>query len=1494
MNSNLKIGTVVEVRIIDILKPSLIITDFDFDYIGRISILDLAWSYGESKKIFNSLVIGDRIRAVIIEANHTLKQVILAVNLLSDKKFNQDWNAIQNADELEVTILEEQLNVVLCTTSNGLIGVLNKKDLLNKDKHFKAKVLFKDSKYRLLNLVNSNYDFSEPDSEIIEISNKDSSPSFDKSEKDLEDSYLLIPDKEEDNIENRGHVELSSLEDELLSQDLVNSSKYYLQSYKNFCESSIAKNASAEQLLVIENGFKLDKSILLESFMSNDTLAVEFGENSKAWNSFKEAIPYFIDQNQDSLVLEQLFLKFISTQTYWLRYDNFNTKEGIYIYNNDFSMYCVAERHNDDNEVIFIIENFVHGNKIEIFGKRLRKGEQIKPFTLTSNFLVTKPYGSRLHGRVQNKILSHLKLKANCFDIVESLKFNSNEILKRETKALKIIDSFIDYQLTLAEQKSKNNTIKCSGYTRRVGSGAELCIEIEQEIGDILELKQDDLVIFRLNENGKNEVYCEGEVINVENNYLVSIKDNDLVNINDLSNTFFLEKKISTSQLKIQQNIIKDFLNKKIEISHIESLLIAPEKVEKPIEARFDFINKNLTKTEIEQPDNNQILAVRKAVGNKNVLLIQGPPGTGKTTVIVEVIQQLIKRGEKILITGQNHVAVDNVFLKLVEVSKANCLRVGNSNRFDKDVLKYSLEEQKNLFSKHYKKFLDNQVCLMQLYIDNLSLDSTQLKQLIFNKVSSFKNSYGELDKDFLNNHTEIYSLLDGLPYDGLKLLLERTKSWLTGELVLDDTFFSSFLYSSVDVVFATCIGIRTDNYFSKIQSTFDTVIIDEAGKASIAETLVALQMGKKVILVGDQMQLPPYFDSSHLDENDKESFVSVRKKDHVFNNITDVKDALKSSFFEFLINRIESDKFPEDNKVMLNYQYRMHPTIGEFVSKTFYNDNVKMGSNTISNRLSLPSPFDKELIFFDSSSSSDSLEKKDGVSVLNPFEAMFIVDIILSELIRNNIPLSSIAIIAPYKSQVNLIKKTLNDSNTNQFNIDELDIATLDSFQGKEYDIIIFSFTRAIKHPSYSMDKYQKVGFLDDARRLNVAFSRAKKKLIMIGHANTLKDKRSHNDDLFDYTNLFKNVISLCKDENIGKFINAANHNKQVNQDRFKHIISQYKINDTVTVKVDNVGYKGDKPYGLFLNLDGFMVLAHESQTPNFMEYKDKEYVKVVITHINSKTERIEVAICDEKGEIFKKPIQNKDLKYEDIILKYKVNDTITMKVDNVGYKGDKPYGLFLNLDGFMVLAHQSQTPNFMEYKDKEFVEAVIISKNDKTKQIEVAICDEKGEIFKKPIQNKDLKYEDIVLKYKVNDITKAKVSKVGSKDGKAFGLILNLNGFNVLAHKNHTPEFMDFKDLEYVDVAIVAINKDKKNIEVAIIDEYWKKVLSHIGKKVNAKIIKKTTKGIIVSLFHKNITSILYLEKELLAKVNVGDLIKVTIKSVELSKKRKVIIKN
>ncbi|CAF4075530.1 unnamed protein product [Rotaria sp. Silwood2] len=569
---------------------------------------------------------------------------------------------------------------------------------------------------------------------------------------------------------------------------------------------------------------------------------------------------------------------------------------------------------------------------------------------------------------------------------------------------------------------------------------------------------------------------------------------------------------------------------KEIKIDHIESLLVQPDKIKTPIISKVKLVNKDLIRTEEKTPDNNQLVAIRKAIGNQNIFLIQGPPGTGKTTVIAEIIEQLVASGEKILVAGQNHVAVDNVLSKMTKVPKLNLLRVGKEDKIDKELQRFHIDKLIADYQMTFNLFLLNQLSLIKHFYDyKIKGVKPEILLKSFNKrVNEYAEKYEVLSEILKEKHFILRDGLDELTSLEIEETIISFDAWIKSINNETELLLKPMIYGSVDVVFATCIGIKTDSVFKDSGFRFDTVIIDEAGKANIAETLVAIELGKKVILVGDQMQLPPYMDSSLIDPADPKSFP---RSEYGFGfTQEEILHALKTSFFEFLIRRSEIDEFPKENIIMLNYQYRMHPNIGEFVSEAFYGGKVLMGELTHLNKLDYPSPFDKEIIFFDTSNAPHPYEQTDGYSARNDIEAEAISESILPKFFENEIFAKNLAIIAPYKSQVANIQKCIRNSTACKYK--NIDVSTLDSFQGKEYDVIIFSFTRSSDHSKPEIlngrKKYTKVGFLDDARRLNVAFSRAKKKLILIGNSKTLKDPKSHFDLLFNYTGLFNNLIRL------------------------------------------------------------------------------------------------------------------------------------------------------------------------------------------------------------------------------------------------------------------------------------------------------------------------------------------------------------------------------
>ena len=166
------------------------------------------------------------------------------------------------------------------------------------------------------------------------------------------------------------------------------------------------------------------------------------------------------------------------------------------------------------------------------------------------------------------------------------------------------------------------------------------------------------------------------------------------------------------------------------------------------------------------------------------------------------------------------------------------------------------------------------------------------------------------------------------------------------------------------------------------------------------------------------------------------------------------------------------------------------------------------------------------------------------------------------------------------------------------------------------EFDVIVFSFTRSASPEQ----KNKKVGFLDDARRLNVAFSRAKKKLILVGNSETLTDSRSHFDVLFNYTGLFSKLVDLSKNDQIGKFVNLTDFkdlktNFQLNRSKLK-VGKSFQCELKFTF--DKPDYKGH----IFYIIGGVEGMFRDGNKEYDFE-KNKEY-SMYISYINNEKETI------------------------------------------------------------------------------------------------------------------------------------------------------------------------------------------------------------------------------------------------------------------------------
>ena len=263
-------------------------------------------------------------------------------------------------------------------------------------------------------------------------------------------------------------------------------------------------------------------------------------------------------------------------------------------------------------------------------------------------------------------------------------------------------------------------------------------------------------------------------------------------------------------------------------------------------------------------------------------------------------------------------------------------------------------------------------------------------------------------------------------------------------------------------VLCCTCIGVGHQLLDGR---KFTRVLLDEATQATEPASLVPLVRGaRQIVLVGDHRQLPP-------------TVISRRAEN----------GGLRRSLFERLVAMgIEP--------MLLDTQYRMHPAISDFPNRIFYEGRLVDGI-TAADR---PNPAgllwnDWEVPMAFLPVNGDELLSPDGASKENPAEAGWVAKILENLLQAGDLEETNIGIITPYAGQVRAIRDALPERN------DSVEVHTVDGYQGREKEVIIFSCVRS------NSDGI--VGFLSDARRLNVALTRAKRGLIVIGDPDTLRN---------------------------------------------------------------------------------------------------------------------------------------------------------------------------------------------------------------------------------------------------------------------------------------------------------------------------------------------------------------------------------------------------
>ncbi|EFA82214.1 DNA2/NAM7 helicase family protein [Heterostelium album PN500] len=484
----------------------------------------------------------------------------------------------------------------------------------------------------------------------------------------------------------------------------------------------------------------------------------------------------------------------------------------------------------------------------------------------------------------------------------------------------------------------------------------------------------------------------------------------------------------------------------------------------------------------------SQFGALTSALSGSNITLIQGPPGTGKTHVIVGLLSVLLHSTEvpKHVIEEKESLVHRELYefekLESWEISQP-WLKNGFKNiRDDYTLIDYSFEEKeerrkRDLWRKLRETGTTKNIARKKRILlcapSNGAVDEivTRLIRdgLLNHEGKSYRpnlvrvgpGSHQDVEPVTLEYmvrcRQQLMNSNSAIPSSSASTAVATTSP----KSSLDTNSIRTLVLEDAEII-ATTLSFSGSSILMKMNG-FDIVIIDEAAQAVETSTLVPMQHKcKKIVLVGDPKQLPATIISPI---------------------------AIKQKYDQSLFQRLQEKRTPH----MLTTQYRMHSSIRAFPSKHFYNDLLEDGPNIPSRATNYhANPFFGPLIFYDLSFSVET--KPGGGSVFNEDECRMALQLyqLLLKTYPDELFSGRIGIISPYRQQVLSLREYFK-------NYSGISIDTVDGFQGREREIIIFSCVRA------PAEKGAGIGFLADVRRMNVALTRPRSSLLIIGNSKSL-----------------------------------------------------------------------------------------------------------------------------------------------------------------------------------------------------------------------------------------------------------------------------------------------------------------------------------------------------------------------------------------------------
>ena len=563
--------------------------------------------------------------------------------------------------------------------------------------------------------------------------------------------------------------------------------------------------------------------------------------------------------------------------------------------------------------------------------------------------------------------------------------------------------------------------------------------------------------------------------------------------------------------------------------------IVSPDRIPVPEQVQIEFINPNI--------DDDKKEAVIAALSGPALLLVEGPPGTGKTTFITELVLQTLKANPnaRVLLTSQTHVALDNSLERIVGQSEMliNAVRIGQEDderiaastrtlmldaklsemrkqalaagrafmerwalEHDlnvKDIrramalerhamLKTRLEEaeegmqalEPQLSDSNRKSLSAEEIGALEEQFEGLSKERDGLERVLKESMKDLGahvdskeelKEFAECSAEDLRGWAEAYAART--PAGGqLKQLLQTHAEW-------DTAFgrgreFQAAVIAASQIVAGTCLGVMSIPGRNDI--SYDLCIVDEASIATPTEVLVPMARARRTVVVGDSKQLSPFQDPDlkALGLLEKWGLKPEDQKATLFNHL--------------------SANLPAALKKTLTTQHRMLPAIGDLISECFYANDLRSVERDPAPHLMGVIP--KPVTWYSTARKPNRGSKPQGTSCYNDVEVELVVNLLTRidffiQSSRNKDKRVSVALLTGYDPQRQRLQTAVQTKGNQWKSFSEIFVNVVDAFQGREADILVFSVTRS---------EVKGLGFLKEMERINVALSRGKELLAIIG----------------------------------------------------------------------------------------------------------------------------------------------------------------------------------------------------------------------------------------------------------------------------------------------------------------------------------------------------------------------------------------------------------